>query len=290
MVLLGAVQEACGQLLGSSIRAAQPVSGGDINEAYLLETAGGPVFLKLNRHPQAQQMFEAEAHGLALLAAPAALAVPQVLGMGQAGSCAFLLLEFVPPGQRNQHFWEAFGAGLAQLHRTTQVYFGLDRDNFIGSLPQHNKPHPDWVSFFVAERLVPQVTLALDKGLLWPGAEQHLQQFYARLPDICPAEPPALIHGDLWSGNFLAGSGAKPFLIDPAACFAHREMDLAMSRLFGGFAPEFYQAYQEVYPTDPGLEGRLEVYQLYYLLVHVNLFGRAYTPGVERVVKGNGQG
>jgi protein-ribulosamine 3-kinase len=285
MSLPSEVLAACQQVVGSPLQRALPVSGGDINEAYRLESARGQVFLKLNRTPQAQAMFEAEAQGLALLAAPGALAVPLVLGTGAAGLYAFLLLEYVHEGARGQDFWQAFGAGLAELHRTPQAGFGLDHDNFIGSLPQRNRPHPDWPSFYAAERLLPQLELARSQGLLQQGDEQQLSRLCARLPELCPDEPPALIHGDLWSGNFLAGSAGQPFLIDPAACYAHREMDLAMSRLFGGFAPEFYRAYHEAYPLAPGLEERLEAYQLYYLLVHVNLFGQSYVPGVRRILK-----
>jgi fructosamine-3-kinase len=279
------VLEACGQLLGSSAQRAAPVSGGDINEAYRLETAHGPVFLKLNRSPQALAMFEDEARGLALLGTPGALAVPAVLGTGEAGGAAFLLLEHIQEGPRRTGFWRDFGSGLAQLHRTTQAHFGLDHDNFIGSLPQRNRTHPDWPGFYAQERLWPQLGQARSLGLLQQEDEQMLSRLCTRLTELCPGEPPALIHGDLWSGNFLAGSAGQPFLIDPSVGYAHREMDLAMSRLFGGFAPEFYRAYHEAYPLAPGLEERLEAYQLYYLLVHVNLFGQGYVPGVRRILR-----
>jgi hypothetical protein len=190
MSLPSEVLAACQQVVGSPLQRALPVSGGDINEAYRLESARGQVFLKLNRTPQAQAMFEAEAQGLALLAAPGALAVPLVLGTGAAGLYAFLLLEYVHEGARGQDFWQAFGAGLAELHRTPQAGFGLDHDNFIGSLPQRNRPHPDWPSFYAAERLLPQLELARSQGLLQQGDEQLLAASASACPSFAPTSRP----------------------------------------------------------------------------------------------------
>ncbi|MCB0572140.1 MAG: fructosamine kinase family protein [Phaeodactylibacter sp.] len=280
-----AVRTACSELLGSAILGSAAVGGGDINEAMLLETAQGPVFLKMNAGPQAQAMFAAETRGLALLAQSGAAKVPHVLGSGTTGRYAFLLLEYLPQGHRSRRFWEQFGAAVAALHRNPAQMFGLDTDNFIGSLPQRNRQHDTWPAFYTEERLEPQARLAADKGLLWDGAGRSFGALYRNIANICPEEPPSLIHGDLWSGNFLTGPNGEPVLIDPAVSYAHREMDLAMARLFGGFASDFYHAYEESAPTAPGLEERIPLYQLYYLLVHLNLFGAGYRQPVRDIVR-----
>lgn len=280
-----AVKSACEEKLDLSVSRASFIGGGDINEARLLETKQGAFFLKMNAQPGAIQMLEKEAQGLQLLRNSGAIRVPQSLGTGQAGAYAFLILEYVEEASRNQQFWENFGQALAGLHRHTDSHFGLGYSNYIGSLPQSNRRHGRWAEFYVLERLEPQVNRAISKNGLWPGATADFGRLYTRIADVCPEEPPALIHGDLWSGNFISAHGDIPVLIDPAVSYAHREMDLAMSQLFGGFSPIFYQAYEAAFPCQPGLEERIDLYQLYYLLVHVNLFGGGYAKQVQRIVK-----
>lgn len=262
----------------------QPVSGGSINKAYRLETQQGAYFLKLNDGPQAAAMMAADAYGLQLLGRAGPLSVPKVIAQATVQGDSYLLLAFIEEGRATPAFWQAFGEGLAELHRQTASAFGLDRDNFIGSLPQRNHQHQEWADFYREERLRPQVQMALEQGLLWPGAAAQFDCLYAQLPHLCPEEPPALTHGDLWSGNFLVAKDGAPVLIDPAVSYAHREMDLGMSLLFGGFAPAFYEAYEGTYPTAPGFRKRAGIYKLYYLLVHVNLFGRSYTGAVQDIV------
>lgn len=223
-------------------------------------------------------MLKAEARGLELLSEW--VNTPAVINHGQANGWTYLLLSFVETGQRTAFFWDQLGRDLACLHRQTQATFGLEYDNYLGYLPQRNTPTKDWADFFVLHRLEPQLTQAIDRRLLWPSASRDFNRLYTRLPTLCPAEPPALVHGDLWAGNFMAGKDQQAVFIDPAPAYAHREMDLAMSRLFGGFDVRFYDAYQSAYPTAPGLAERLGVYQLYYLLAHVNLFGGGYTASV----------
>lgn len=272
--------------LRTQIGSAQIIAGGDIHRAARLSMADGrQFFLKYNTGTQAAEMFRTEALGLSLLGASRVIAVPKVYGHDVAGEWAFLLLEYIGPGHRNRLFWEDFGASLAALHGTTSAQFGFAHDNFIGSLPQSNKRHDSWPEFFAQERLLPQIRLALKHGCLNTGDEHNLENLCRKLSSICPDEPPALTHGDLWSGNFLCNSDSKPVLIDPAASFAHREMDLAMSRLFGGFDAVFYQSYETAWPLVPGFEERIEVYQLYYLLVHVNLFGGGYVESVRRILQ-----
>jgi hypothetical protein len=260
------------------------VGGGDINEARLIETDKGRFFLKMNDSAFAHEMFIAEAKGLNALKSAGILRVPEVIGHGKDQHHSFLLLEFIERGYRRQTFWEEFGEGLAALHRFSAQEFGFDEDNFIGSLPQSNNRHSTWADFYVHERLEPQIRMAIDAHKLSSADTQDFKSLYKLLPSICPEEQASLLHGDLWSGNFMSGPDGEPVLIDPSVSYAHRELDLAMSRLFGGFERPFYAAYEEHYPLAPGFEKRLPVYQLYYLLVHVNLFGGGYVRSVRNVL------
>lgn len=263
---------------------ARPVAGGDINSAFELKTTVGSYFVKTNTAPFAGGMFEAEAKGLTALANGGSLRTPSVLGVGSTSQGSFLLLEFIETGYRPDGFWEKFGTALAKLHRCTSASFGFDHDNFIGTLPQPNHRHDDWTSFYTSERLLPQLRIAEQKKLLQTPDFQRFEKLFKKLPDLCPVEPPALIHGDLWSGNFLCDAQGQPVLVDPAASYSHREMDLAMSRLFGGFERPFYRNYEEEWPLERGFEQRLPVYQLYYILVHVNLFGSGYVRQVREIL------
>ncbi|MBK9335386.1 MAG: fructosamine kinase family protein [Lewinellaceae bacterium] len=272
------------QVVPTDIR---PVRGGDIHQAFRLTGAGGRQwFVKTNTDAQASDMFRTEAQGLALLGASQCIRTPKIYGYGCTDDGhAYLLLEYVPPGYRNRLFWEQFGRGLANLHGNTSAVFGFAHDTFIGRLPQSNTRHDTWAAFYAEERLWPQMLLAREQGYFDSAAEQQLDRLCHNLAWRCPAEPPALTHGDLWSGNFLCDTDGLPVLIDPAAAFAHREMDLAMSRLFGGFDPAFYAAYSEAWPLENGFEQRVDIYQLYYLLVHVNLFGGGYADRVRGILE-----
>ena len=284
-MLPSAITQQCEEILGTSILAAQPVSGGDVNQALVLETGEGHFFLKINTAPVSGRMFETEAAGLAVLASTGSIKTPAVLGFGSTAEGSFLLMEHIETGYRPAGFWEKFGAALAELHRNAAPNFGLDHDNFIGSLSQPNCQHDNWPDFYINERLLPQLDIAKQQTRLQPVDFQGFETLFNRLADLCPTEPPALVHGDFWSGNFLCDTGGQPVLIDPATCYAHREMDLAMSRLFGGFDRPFYRSYEEAWPLAPGFEQRLPVYQLYYLLVHVNLFGGGYVGSVRSALK-----
>jgi protein-ribulosamine 3-kinase len=274
------------QLLNAPLLHAKPLSGGDIHRAVLLTTPDNATFfLKFNTGYLALEMFRTEALGLALLGASKVMAVPKVLEHGAVEKHAFLLLEYIAPGQRNRHFWEHFGESLAVLHSATSAQFGFAHDNFIGSLPQSNARSDTWPSFYTEQRLRPQMKIARQLNRLSANDEQHLERLCKQLESICPDEPPALTHGDLWNGNFLCNTASRPVLIDPAASFAHREMDFAMSRLFGGFDPVFYQSYEGAWPIEAGFEERMGIYQLYYLLVHVNLFGGGYVEKVRELLR-----
>lgn len=279
------IKEKCQDILGTSVLSSQYIGGGDINHARLIETASNKYFLKYNTVPSAFTMFKKEALGLEILREPGVIFVPEVLAFDQSDEGAFLILEFVETGVRPRDFWSIFGRQLADLHKVTNDKFGLDHSNFIGSLPQNNNFHSTWAEFYIRERLIPQIELAYQKQRIQTTDNQYFEKLFKRIPDLCPIEPPSLTHGDLWSGNFMVHKSGKPVLIDPSVSFAHREMDIAMTMLFGGFDSEFYPSYREHYPLEPDFNQRVELYQLYYLMVHVNLFGGGYLNSVRRILK-----
>lgn len=230
-------------------------------------------FCKFNDARKYPDLFATETRGLALLAAQNLFRIPKVIAATQMDETQLLVLEYIEEGPRTPAFWRRFGEQLALLHRITQPAFGLEFDNYMGLLPQNNTSTPGWITFFRDRRLQPQLELAADRGLLPGGLLPRFERLFARLPEFFPPEPPALLHGDLWSGNFLCDTESRPVLIDPAVHFGHRHMDLAMTKLFGGFEPAFYQAYHANYPFPPGYREQWEIANLYPLLVHVNIFG-----------------
>src|SRR4051812_19442334 len=274
----GAIWQAVGEALGSKGRERRTLSGGDINQAYAVTLDDGRRwFVKTNPRPPAG-MFPSEARGLAWLSAARALRVPAVAAVDE----AFLVLELLQPGPRTPSFDEDLGRGLAALHRAGAPAFGLDHDNYIGRLPQSNRPAASWSELYRRERLEPQVRRAAAAGLVPPSLARAFERLYGRPPELVgPDEPPSRLHGDLWGGNLMADDRGAPCLIDPAVYGGHREIDLAMMRLFGGFGPRVFAAYAEAYPLAPGHEERVPLYQLYPLLVHVNLFGGSYVGSVE---------
>lgn len=267
--------------LSARVERVASISGGDINQAYRVELADGRrVFVKTNPNPP-KDMYLAEAHGLAWLAEANALTIPQVLAV----SPQFLALEwFEAPPARD--FDEALGRGLAALHRFGAPTFGLQRHNYIGRLFQTNSSRDAWPEFYGDCRLAPMVRSALDEGLLPTSLARDFEKLYKKLPELVgPPEPPSRLHGDLWGGNLHVAPDGRPCLIDPAVYGGHREIDLAMMQLFGGFSPSVFAAYREAWPLAPGHEERVPLYQLYPLLVHVNLFGGSYVSGVSRALR-----
>lgn len=279
------IKTSCEKALGQPIDRITAVSGGDINQARLLHTQKGIFFLKYNTSDEAPDMLAVESKGLERIAASDSIRVPTVIGMDTTAEGAFLLLEYIPSGKANSSFWISFGKALARMHRSRQDHFGLDHDNYIGRLPQSNTPQKDAVTFLIEDRLEPQCRMAVDRQLMSSADWQDANTLFRRLPQLIPAESPSLIHGDLWSGNFVVGENSQAVLIDPAVCYGLREMDLAMSLLFGGFDALFYQSYQEAYPLKNDWEQRMDLYQLYYLLAHLNMFGRSYLGSVQRILR-----
>jgi len=268
-----------------ALRSSYSVSGGCINQTEKITTSEGVFFLKWNNAFKYPGMFEAEAKGLKLLKNTGEIFIPEVISSFLVDKYSFLLLEFVNQVDKIKNFWEDFGISLARLHKHSSDYFGLDHDNYIGSLPQNNQKHSDWISFFIEERLEKQIRLARDAGKISANSVNRFEHLFKVLPEIFPEESPALLHGDLWNGNFMVSPQGKACIFDPAVYFGHREMDLAMSKLFGGFSPVFYEAYQQQYPLEKGWQNRLDICNLYPLMVHVNLFGESYINSVESILR-----
>ncbi len=265
------------------ITGSEAVGGGCINPSARVETVDGDVFfLKWNEAAPAD-MFAAEADGLGALRDADALRVPTVLGHGSAAGTGWLLLEFVPRGRPAPDYAEAMGRGLARLHAAAAGGWGWHRDNFIGSLPQANDPADDWITFWRERRLLPQLRRAREGGYLGGSRARILDRLLDGLDDVLEGaedDGPALLHGDLWGGNAYPGPRGEPVIIDPAAYRGHGEVDLAMSELFGGFPDGYLEAYREARGLPPAYRShRRACYQLYYLLVHVNLFGGSYEAG-----------
>lgn len=265
------------------------VSGGCINSAISCELENGKCyFVKYNNDMRG--VFRLEAHGLEAIRATTAFRTPDVIGVGETESgVEFLVLEFISGASKPDDFFEMFGRQLAQMHQANdqESRYGFISDNFIGSTPQKNKWHNDWTEFFAVERLGFQLKLANLNGLANAELNKRCDNLIEQLGRFIdsPAEPPALLHGDLWSGNYLVSQDGGPVLIDPAAYFGARESEFGMIRLFGGFNSRFYHAYNEVYPLADGWELRTEIYQLYHLLNHLNLFGTSYLPQCLQILR-----
>lgn len=259
------------------------LSGGCIHNTLVLSTSEGSFCLKFNQ-ADAGAMLEAEAAGLHVLRQADALRIPQVLGLGRSEDRSWLLMEYLEAGRRRADFWQMLGQGLALLHGHTAPRFGADDDNYIGSLPQLNGWRADGLEFWTERRLLYQGGEALMAGRLPLTLFKQLEALCTRLTDLLPHERPALLHGDLWTGNLLTDADGAPALIDPAVYYGLREAELAFTHLFGGFDDAFYHSYQEAFPLEPGFADRRDLYNLYPLLVHLNLFGSGYLSGIERTL------
>lgn len=258
----------------------QNLSGGCINNAYKVTTGDQSWFIKWNYADSFPGMFETECQGLVLLKKAGEVFVPAIAGYGTADNYSLLVLEFVQQAQPAGNFWEDFGTSLAKLHQHSHTQFGLDHQNYIGSLPQYNDFQDHWVDFFITQRLEVQIKMARDKGLMDNSLVKKFDSLYRVLDDFFPQEKPALLHGDLWSGNYMCNSQGKACIIDPAVYYGHRLMDIGMSKLFGGFSEGFYQAYHAAFPMHDNWRQACDIANLYPLMVHVNLFGGGYLGSV----------
>lgn len=267
------------------IHDSRELPGGDINQVFMVDTSKGRFLVKLNAAMFGLDMFEKEARGLIQLADTGSLKVPRPLFDGKFHQQIFLVIEFIDPGVPAADFWEDFGEGMARLHYHTHEKFGFAYDNFIGRVVQGNTQHLLWNEFYAAERITSLVIRIHEKGLL---EKEHLtiaEKLCSRLKDFFTDERPALLHGDLWNGNFICGANGRVAIFDPAVYYGNREMDLAMSLLFGGFDEKFYHSYQYHFPLSSGWRSRVELCQLYPLLVHLMLFGGHYRQKVIDVME-----
>lgn len=273
-------------LLCIRIRRLRSLPGGDISRAYLLETDTERFFCKIHDSTDAFDMFQAEKEGLEAIWRTRTIATPRVLLCEKLERGSLLLMEYKEPKGVTSKDMEQLGHQLAALHEYSgAAFFGWHRDNYIGSLPQSNREHASWADFYVQERLLPQCSMAVQKGWLPPTEMPTEARLFETFERFFPKTEPSLLHGDLWSGNYLIATDGTPYLIDPATYYGHFEVDLAMTRLFGGFDATFYAAHSEHFPKVGGENERNDLYQLYYLLVHLNLFGRSYYPQVKRILQ-----
>ena len=264
----------------------KPVHGGDCNEAYMAE--GGRWFVKVNRS-FGEELFIAEAEGLKALGnVPGAPRVPKVLTSGTFEGGAFLVLEYIQEGKRSSGAMAALGAQLAHLHRTgRESRYGFSGDNYIGLTKQVNTWEDSWSTFYIQQRLLPQIEAARKKSLLNRRDHSSCMRLLDQAHRLLRRpEHASLLHGDLWGGNYLISQDGAPVLIDPAVYYGDREADIAMSELFGGYSREFYDAYHKHFPLEQGYEQRRDLYNLYHMLNHLNMFGSSYHGSVMGMVKG----
>ena len=282
------IQELFG--LAIKIDAVRPVSGGDINAAYLVVLSDGRrLFVKQNLRRNLL-FFEAEQKGLAAIKKTETIRTPEVLKAGTTAECSFLMMEYLEGAPKKPDYWEHFGRQLAAMHQadtsswTPGGKFGFSEDNYIGAGEQVNSVRDTWISFFRECRLEIQFKKA--QSYFDPAGRRMMQHLLDHLDDyLTEPEHPSLLHGDLWGGNFVTGPDGYAWLIDPAVYVGHAEADLAMTELFGGFAPSFYDAYTEAAAILPGYADRREIYNLYHLLNHLNLFGGSYYGAALRTIR-----
>ncbi len=275
-------------LYGSKVETSFATSGGSINQTQVLSlTNGQRVFLKQNPNPPTD-FFLAETRGLKLLAqAKNGPRIPKPIAVQSGSRPTFLLLEYIESSSEDENFAEQLALSLAELHRMSQGHYGLDHDNYIGSTPQKNALEKDGIVFFREQRIDFQRKLARRSGLLPVAIDKKLDLLCDDLGKFLniSGEKPALLHGDLWSGNYFPDSEGKPCIFDPAVYYGLREADLAMTELFGRLPQRFYDVYQEVFPMNPGYEERKDLFNLYHLLNHLNIFGNSYLSSVQQIVK-----
>ncbi len=258
--------------------------GGNFNLAVKVKVAEGDYFIKWNQGDH-DGMFESEAKSLQVLRDTGVLSIPQVINYGKILDKEYLMIEFLTAGYKQENYWQDFGQKLAKLHTHTHHSHGLDFNNYIGALRQSNEWMEDGVQFFIEKRLKVQAGLALYDRKISEEVYDKFQTLFEKIPTLIPNEKPALLHGDLWSGNVMTDSKGFVALVDPACYYGLREAELAFTTMFGGFEPAFYEAYHEVYPIENGFGDRIPLYNLYPLMVHVNLFGGGYLDAVEKILK-----
>lgn len=260
------------------------VFGGDINQTFQLQTNSGSVFLKIN-DGSFKDMFEKEFDGLQLLHQTKTIKIPEPILYGEFENKIFLVTELIQKGSTTKDFWQTFGQQLAALHKHSSAQFGLSNNNYIGSLHQQNNFCNTWSEFYATQRILPLTQLAFKQNKFDKNDLSRTEKLCNRFNELFPREKPSLIHGDLWAGNFMCDINGGPVIYDPAIYYSNREMDIAMSLLFGGFDKSFYDYYNEAFPLQPNWKERIGLCQLYPLLVHLILFGGHYYNRVINIIR-----
>ncbi len=263
------------------LRAYETVYGGDINRTYRLAMSDKDYFIKVNTAEKID-MFEKETQSLNILSSTDSFRIPNTYAFEIFEDKSFLLMEFIE-SLDNASNPKNFAENLVRLHQTHQNYYGLDKNNYIGKLYQKNTLNDNWVDFFIRNRLQFQIDLAKDS--ISTELKKQFEKLYQKLPEILSVEKASLLHGDLWNGNCFYDQQGQAVLFDPAIYYGHRETDLAMMSLFGGFDPKIYARYESIFPLEPEWKERIRIYQLYPLLVHFNLFGNSYLTPIRRILK-----
>lgn len=263
-----------------------PIKGGDINDAFRLESFDKKYFLKVNSANNFPHLFKKEARALETIKKTKTFSVPKVVNVGEAGKdFQYLLLEWMETSTPTVVNWENLGKNLAKLHQNTSKQFGWSEDNYIAIVVQPNSLTDSWSEFYAKNRIMPMMKLLQNKQLINSKQIKSAENLCKQLNSIFPEERPALLHGDFWNGNILANKKGEFSVIDPAIYYGHREMDLAIAKLFGGFDDVFFDAYHENNPLAPNFEERLPIAQLFPLLIHAYLFEGYYVKDVQTILK-----
>jgi len=270
---------------GLSVTNYKPVHGGDINEAFCVFEGNKKYFLKINDAKQFPRMFEKEMNGLNTLYRNCNLIIPEAIKCGVVEQQQYLLLEWIETGSPKKDFWKQFGAGIAIMHKQQQSFFGWKEDNYIGNLQQRNDKHESWNLFYAECRIMPLAMQLLNSNAFSKNDVTAAEELCEKFNEIFPNESPALLHGDLWSGNFMVAANGYAAIFDPAVYYGHRQMDIGMAKLFGGFDQRFYDAYEEIYPLEKDWKQRLQLTQLYPLLIHALLFRGHYIDKARTIIK-----
>lgn len=267
----------------SKITSAVRVTGGDINDAYHVKLNEGQRFIKVNKSESALSMFETEFNGLKFLKEHS-IKVPKPYKYGKIGDWSYLIISWIDQNHFGAFSDEEFAESLSSLHCNTNDKFGFIHDNFIGTLPQINTLSVDWLEFYYEYRIIPQIKMAVNNGRLNQMYVKKIDSVFHNVSKDMPRVIPSLLHGDLWHGNFLTDTDGNTVFIDPAIYFGHHEIDLAMMKLFGGWDDRVFRLYGSLTDLASNWKDRLKFYQLYYLLVHLNLFGGSYVNNVTSII------
>ena len=279
------LRELLSSRLSQPIRSMESIGGGSINETFLVQTTQSHLFCKTNDAHKFPGLFRLEAAGLEALRKENIFAIPEVIDQFESNGKQVLLLEWIGRGIPTPTFWKNFGRQLSELHQVTHTQFGWKEDNYMGAVPQSNGFMDEWSGFFTKRRIRPLLQACLQKNLLTADDGDGIEKICQLIPSLFEKEAPSLLHGDLWSGNFMCNHKGSAVLIDPAVYYGHRSVDLAMTTLFGGFNAAFYDAYQYYFPFTTDFRDQWAVCQLYPLLIHLLLFGSSYRKQIIEIIR-----